>query len=281
MLQTIYEPNQRENTGWIKTWIILSKNIKSSWELIYQLWRRDFLMQYKKSFLGMGWLIIAPIMGIVSWVFMNATGVLAPGDVGIPYPAYVLISTTIFGLFSGFFSATSGTLQATQGFISQVNFPHDVIIIKQGLQQMTGFVITFLISIIALFIFGVIPSWKIIFFPMMIIPIFCIAASMGIIVTVVTVVFPDIQRVVGFVVGLLLYVTPVIYSPKFDNEALQIIIKYNPLTYLIGNARDLIVYGTMENIIPYTISASVSIIIFMIAWRFFYISEQKVIEKMI
>lgn len=215
MQQTVYEPKQREKTGWIKTWIVLVKNIIDSRELIYQLWRRDFLMQ------------------------------------------------------------------VTQGFISQVNFSHDVMIVKQGMQQLSGFLITFTVSVIALFFFGVVPSWKIVFFPLMIIPIFCIAASMGMIVSVVTVVFPDITRVVGFVIGLLLYVTPVIYSPKFDNEILQQIIKYNPLTYLIGNARDLIIYGTMENTLYYLISAGCAIVIFLIAWRFFYISEQKVIEKMI
>jgi len=281
MQQTIYEPRQRGKIGWLKTWQILIRNVIESRELIYQLWRRDFLMMYKKSFLGMGWLLFAPIMGIASWVFMNATGVLTPGDVGIPYPAYVLLSTTIYGLVAGFFSTTSQTLQITQAFINQVNFPHDVIIMKQGLQQISSFVITFAVSVLALFFFDVVPSWKIVFFPLMIIPIFCLAAAMGMIVSVITVVFPDIQRITGFAIGLLLYVTPIIYAPDFDNEILQTIIKYNPLTFLIGDARDLIIFGTISNIKKYIISAAISVVVFLIAWRFFYISEQKVIEKMI
>ncbi len=278
---TIYEPRQREKMSWLKTWIELFRNIRNSKELIYQLWRRDFLMQYKKTFLGMGWLILTPIMGIVSWVFMNATGVLTPGEVGIPYPAYVLLSTTIFGLFSGFFQTTSQSLQVTRGFINQVNFPHDAIIVKQGLQQLSGFMITFTVSILVLLFFGVFPSWKIVFFPLMLVPVFCLAASMGMIVSVIAVVLPDIQKIVSFFIGLLLYITPVIYSPKFENPLLQKIIKYNPLTYLIGDARDLIIYGSITSLNKYFISAGIVTIVFMIAWRFFYISEQKVIERMI
>jgi ABC-type polysaccharide/polyol phosphate export permease len=63
---TIYEPNQRAKIGWIRTWIILTRNVIDSWELIIQLFKRDFLMSYKKSFLGMSWLIITPLMGIIS-----------------------------------------------------------------------------------------------------------------------------------------------------------------------------------------------------------------------
>jgi len=92
---TIYEPNQRAKLGLFKTLLVVCQNIYNSRELIYQLYRRDLLMQYKKSFLGMGWMFFGPIMGIVSWILMNAAGVLAPGDVGVPYPVYVLLSTSI------------------------------------------------------------------------------------------------------------------------------------------------------------------------------------------
>src|SRR5664280_3435288 len=147
----VYEPNQRLKIGWIRTWIVLFRNIIQSWDLIYQLFRRDFLMSYKKSFIGAGWIFIAPLLGIVSWVFYNATGILQPGDVGIPYPAYVLLSTSIYGLFGGFYTAASGTLNAGLGFITQVNYPHDVLLIKQALVQLANFAVVFLINIIVLF----------------------------------------------------------------------------------------------------------------------------------
>ncbi|HPV43831.1 MAG TPA: hypothetical protein PKX40_21840, partial [Spirochaetota bacterium] len=104
---TIYEPDTRHKIGFLKVWAIMFRNIIMSRELIYQLFKRDFIMAYKKSFLGIGWILLQPIIGIISWVFMNKTGVLQPGDVGIPYPAYVLLSTSIWGLFVGFFTSAS------------------------------------------------------------------------------------------------------------------------------------------------------------------------------
>ena len=238
-------------------------------------------MSYKKSFLGMTWLFLTPIMGIISWVFMNATGVLAPGDVGIPYPAYVLLSTSIFGLFGGFFNAASGTLTAGIGFINQVNYPHDVMLIKQALVQLAGFIITFLINIVVLLIFGVIPSWMVVLLPVFILPIFFLGSAVGLFSTIIGTVATDLNKLIAFAIGLLLYLTPVIYSPKVQNPVLQTIIKWNPLTYLIGGARDAIIYGRIEHFSSYLISVGVSLVLFLFMWRVFYITEEKIIEKMI
>ena len=277
----IYEPDQRIKMGLLRSLKTLYGNMTSNWELNYQLFKRDFLQQYKKSLLGMAWLFITPIVGIISWVFMNATGVLKPGDVGIPYPAYILIGTTIFGLFQSFYSGASGTLTAGSGFISQVNYPHDSLLVKQTLQQLASFVINFSITMVILLFFKVYPSWLIIFFPILIIPIFLLGSAIGLVSSILNVVAPDIQRLLGFFMGLLLFITPVIYSSKIDNPILQNVIKWNPLTYVVGGVRDAIIYGRIEHFDRFLIVTGISFILFFIAWRFFFISEQKVIEKMI
>ena len=102
--RVVYEPNQYAKIGFFKTMLVIVKNTIASKELIFQLYKRDFLMQYKKSFLGLGWMIFGPIMGSC---FLGTDGlgrgVISPGDVGVPYPVYVLFGTSIWGLFMSFF----------------------------------------------------------------------------------------------------------------------------------------------------------------------------------
>lgn len=277
----IYEPNQRLKMGLFKTWCVLFTNIISSRELIWQLFRRDFFMSYKKSFLGFSWMIITPVMGIISWVLMNATGILTPGNVGMPYPAYVLLSSSIYGLFMNFYSGASGTLSAGSGFIFQVNFSHDALLAKQILLQMANFLITLLITILVLLFFGVYPSWMILLFPILIIPMMLLGAAIGLVTSVVSVVASDIQKGIGFIMGLLMYITPVIYSPDVKNPILHDIIKWNPLTYLIGAVRDSMIYGRIDHFDRFLISAGFSLILFLLAWRLFYVTEERVIERMI
>jgi lipopolysaccharide transport system permease protein len=279
--RVVYEPNQYAKIGFFKTMLVIVKNTIASKELIFQLYKRDFLMQYKKSFLGLGWMIFGPIMGVVSWVLMDSAGVLSPGDVGVPYPVYVLFGTSIWGLFMSFFTSTSQTLQIAAGFIQQVNFHHEALVFKQGLQNLTNFGISLIINIVVMLSFGVIPTWFILLVPLFIIPIFFLAASAGLMVSILSTLTSDVSRIASFFLSLLMFITPVIYDSSEKVVWLQQCNLYNPLTYLITAPRDLILTGTMSNPFYYIVSIVMAILLFMVALRFFYISEKKVIEKMI
>ena len=277
----IYRPNQRHELGFFQTWILMCRNIYRSRELIWQLFKRDFFASYKKSFLGITWIFVSPVVGIVSWVFLQKTGMLKPGDVGIPYPAYVLVGTSMWGLFIGLYEAASNTLLAGKDLIMQVNYPHEALLFQQTAQQIANFSITFLLNIVVLLLFRIIPAWQAILLPFAIIPLFLFGSGIGLVVSMINVVAIDISRAISMVLALGLYLTPIIYSDEFGNEFVQAIIKWNPLTYLICSCRDLIIYGTFYNTPGYIVSSIFSFLFFMISWRLFYVSEHQLVERMI
>lgn len=276
-----YEPNSRQKTGFLMSLFVMVRNIKNSRELIWQLFKRDFLAAYKKSFLGIGWIILAPIFGIMSWVFMNYAGVLKPGDVGIPYPAYILLGTSLWGLFMGFYQSASETLNAGQGFIMQVKYPHEALLAKQILQQLANFLASFFVILIVLLLFGVTPSWKIFLLPILILPMLFLGAGIGLLVSVIGVVANEVRRISDVVLGMLIFFTPIIYSADSMGGMIAQIIKMNPLTYIVGGVRDAIAYGRIENVAYFIWAGIGSFVFFLLAWRLFYVSEEKVIEKMI
>lgn len=278
---TIYRPNQRHKLGFFQTWVVMVNNIISSRELIWQLFKRDFLASYKKSFLGITWIFISPIIGIISWTFLQMTGMLQPGELGIPYPAYVLIGTSIWGLFMGFYSSTVETLTAGAGLAMQVKYSHEALLFKQTAQHLANFSISFSMNILVLLVFGIIPCWKIIFFPVVALPLFFLGAGLGLIVSMIAVVAVDINKMISLTMGLLLWITPVIYSDKVNSSLVQLLIKWNPLTYLVCSARDIIMYGKLYNTTGYIVCTALSILVFLISWRLFYVSEDKLIERMI
>lgn len=279
---TIYTPNYRLKIGFFETWVLMFRNIVKSRELIYQLFKRDFLAAYKKSFLGFSWILISPIIGILSWVLLNHAGVLRPGDVGIPFEAYVLLSSSIWGLFMGFYGAAAGTLGAGGGFIMQVKYPHEAMLVKQTAQHLANFTITFALNLVVLLIFGVVPTAWIIAFPIIILPMFFFGAGMGLIISVVSVVASDLTNVFNIGLGFVFYITPIVYDVSgLESEVLQTLVKLNPLTYLVGGVRDLIIRGDMSNWTAYLVISLLSFIFFMLAWRLFFVSEDKVIERMI
>ncbi len=278
---TIYRPNMRHELGFFHTWIVMAQNVRNSRELIWQLFKRDFLAAYKKSFIGLTWIFISPIMGIVSWVFLQQTGMLNPGEVGIPYPAYVMIGSSMWGLFMGFYSSASSTLSAGASFIMQVNYPHEALLFKQVAQKLANFSIGFGMNIVVLLIFQVVPDWKLIFFPLVALPMFFLGSAIGLIVGMISVVSVDLSKVIGMLMGLWIYITPIIYTDNIESRLVQTLIAWNPLTYLVCSTRDIIIYGRLYHPTSYAICAVMSLLLFLISWRLFYVSESQIIERMI
>lgn len=276
----VYEPYGREQTGFFASLVVMVRNIVSSRELIWQLFKRDFLAVNKKSLLGFGWIVLSPLIGILSWVFMNASGVLKPGDVGMPYPAYVLLGTTLWGLFVGVFDGAMLTLSAGEAFITKVKYHHEAILAKQVLEQLANFAVVFSLVLVALALFGVFPSWQTLLLPVAILPLVLLAAALGLALSPFQLMTTETKKVTNIVFGFLLLLTPIVYSPDVSEGMLGAIVKWNPLTYVVGSVRDLVAYGRLGSLSHFLLAALGSFLLFLLSWRLFFLAEEKVVEKM-
>lgn len=278
---TIYRPNMRHELGLFRTWVVMTRNIWKSRELIWQLFKRDFFAVYKKSFVGIIWIVVTPVFGMLSWLFLQQAGVLQPGEMGVPYPAYILVGTTMWGLFIGLFSAAADTLESGKDLILQVNYPHEALLFKQVAHQVANFVIGFAFNLIILLLLKVVPAWTTLLLPLVALPLFLLAAAMGLITSMINVVATDITRIIRMGLTLLMYGTPIIYASDVGNEYVRTIIKWNPLTYLVCSCRDIVLFGRLYDAKGYFICAAMSVLLFLISWRLFFISEDKIVERMV
>ena len=108
---------------------------------------------------------------------------------------------------------------------------------------------------------------------------FFLGAAIGLVVSVFSVVVSDVGRIVGAVVGLIMYITPVIYTTDFEHPVLRLMVRYNLLSYLIAACRDILTVGKIQAFGPYLVVTGITFILFMISLRLFYVSEALVAEK--
>ena len=276
---TVYEADQRVHMGLLGSLVCMFRNLLQSRELIWQLTKRDLLSLRKYSALGLSWIVLSPLVGIISWVFMDYAGMLRPGDVIVPYPVYVLFGTTIWGLFMNSYHSAAQSLTSSGPLLLQVNFPHEALVVQQVAQNVIGLVANIGVLLLVLVFFGVWPSWKVVFLPFALIPLLALGVAIGMFVSVLTVVVHDVSKVVTAGLGLLMFITPVIYAPTLPNQDLQDIISWNPLSYLVGGVRDLVLMGHIDRLDGFTWATCFSIVMFVMSWRLFFVSEQKVAEK--
>ena len=273
-------PNQRHSYGLVDIWRVMWRNVTRSRSLIWQLFKPDFTACYKKSFIGFTWVLITPLLGIVSWVLLQRAGLLKPGETSIPYPAYVLLGSTIFGLFVESFRGASQTLLGGASFILQVNYPREALLFQQLANQIAKFIISFSVNIIVLLMFGVVPNMMgIVLFPFVVIPIILLASALGLITSMFAVVAVDLSNTITIAIGMLIYCTPVIFVSSDPASLLGFVTRWNPLTYLVCSARDMIICGELYSPLWYWVCSFFSLFLFLISWRLFFVSEDRLVER--
>ena len=280
--KTIIKPNQRFDKNFITAFICAVKNLFYLRELVYQLFRRDLFAVYKRSFAGYAWIIVTPLAGILSWVFLHKAHIIRPGDVGVPYPVYILLGTMIWGLFMGLLSSMMNAMDIYRFMLMKTAFPHEVIFGAEILIRLSQFALSFIIIIPVLFFLGAVNVRGVLLFPLAIIPLSICAVALGLLVSIMSVVSYDVKRIITGLIGLVMYITPVIYSVDvINNYWLKKLINLNPLTYLVCTARDILLYNRMYSLKGFALSSLMSVILLVVSWRIFYVSEDKIIERMI
>ncbi|MEO1624524.1 MAG: ABC transporter permease [Bacteroidota bacterium] len=271
----------RQPSSWWASWRLIIHNLRSHRFLILQLVRVNILTQFKRSFIGLSWLFIIPIFSVIIWILLNGAGVVEPGDTGIPYPAYVLLSTSIWGFFSEIYKSTSTLISNNGKMLIMTHFPHEVLIAERIIVHLIRFSIPFAINLLVLVYFGVSFSWIALLFPLTLLPLLLIGTTLGLISSLLRVVAVDISNLMDEAIRLLMFLTPIVYAPKIQLGWLSEIVRYNPMTYLIGFSRDVLTQGIFFEWENYAICSLGVLLLFFLSVRIFRAAEPRILERLI
>lgn len=275
----VYESNYRAKTRTFRIWLNYLQTVVQRKDLLFYLVKRDFLSDYKRSFISVGWILITPALGVLSWLIINYTNILHPGQLPIPYPAYVLISTMIWRLFISIYQSISNLFFESASFSLDVRSLREVLIVKQVILQTLNLAVGLIFIEIVLVYYGIYPTWKILTFPLTLLPLILMGAGIGLLTSVYSVVLPDAKKWLDYGMQLLMFVTPVIYSPQVSNALIRKIISLNPISYLLDWGRASLIGGSFDDPLKFLMSSLGALLIFLSGLRLLYLAEDKVIEK--
>ena len=243
--------------------------------------RVDLVQEYRRSFLGLTWLLLLPLVTVGIWFLLNRAGVIEPGETDVPYPAYVLLSTSIWGFFAELYKACAKILESNGRLLLMTPFPSESFVVAAIGVHLIRFTVPFLLNVIVLLAFGVNFTWAALLFPLALIPLLLLGAAIGLISALLKIVAVDVSKIIDEGIRLLMFLSPVVYSPKIELGRLSFIIDVNPLTYLLSFPRDLLTSGTFFRPELFAVCTGAAILFFLLALRFFRLAEPRVRERLI
>jgi len=259
----------------------VTTNLRSHWFLVRQLVGVEMQVEFRRSFLGLGWLFIVPLIAVAVWILMNGAGVIDPGDTDVPYPAYVLLSTSIWGFFAEAYRRCGRLLESYGRLLLSTPFPIETLLAQAVIVHLIHFVIPLVLNLIVLLIFGVRFSPAALLFPFALLPLLLLGAGLGLLIAPFRLIATDISRISDEGMRLLMYLTPIVYAPRVDISFLAGIINLNPLTYLVGFPRSLLTSGQFYEPLLFTLCAVASMVFFLACLWLFRTSEARVRERLI
>lgn len=214
-------------------------NLKELWrykDLFYFLTIRGIKAKYAQSILGVSWAIIQPLF--TTLVFTIVFGRLAKvSSDGIPYALFSFLGLWPWSYFSGTLTESSNSLISNAGMITKVYFPRLVLPLSSIFSKLLDFIIAFLIVIVFLVYYKVTPGWGVVFIPLFIGQLLLTSLGLGLILSAMAVQYRDVKHAMTFMVQILMYAAPVVYSTGAVPEQYQFWYSLNPMVGVIEGFR--------------------------------------------
>ena len=217
-------------------------NLRELWqyrELLFFLTWRDVLVRYKQAILGVAWAVLQPFLTMVVFtvVFNRMLGVKS-SEPGLPYEVFSFSGLLAWQFFAGALSRSGISLVGNANLLTKVYFPRLVIPTSAVMAGLVDFVISFVILLILMAFYGIVPSWHIVFLPLFLVLAIISALAVSLWLSALNVLYRDVQYLVPFLVQLWMFVSPVIYSLKeIPTGTVRVVFLLNPMTGVIGGFR--------------------------------------------
>ena len=229
--------------------------IKSLWcnrYLIAQMTRRDVVGRYKGSVLGLVWSFLTPILMLVVYTFVFSVVFKArwgtDGDDSKTQFALVLfVGMIVHGLFSEVLNRAPGLILSNVNYVKKVVFPlHVLPVIAMGAALFHAS-ISLIVLLIAFVLFNGYLHWTAIFIPVVLLPLVILTLGIAWVLASLGVFLRDVGQTVGIITTVMLFLAPIFYPITALPEEIRPWIMANPLTFIIEEARKVLILGRMPH----------------------------------
>ena len=235
-------------------------------DLIFQLIRKDIVARYKRSVLGVAWTMLQPLgmMIILSVVFSTLFRQVHG------YPAYILSGLIAWTFFSQATSAMMTQIVWGGALLRQIYLPRTSFAVSSIGTGLTNLGISFLPLILIVLLLGLPLHWSILFMPVSMLLLGAFALGVGLIVSTMSIYFPDVADMYNLVLTGWMYLTPIVYPETLIPEKYRYwFFHLNPMYYYVKIFRAPIFDGVLPDGQILIVATLISTVTLVIGWLFF------------
>lgn len=221
-------------------------------QLIVQMTKREVVGRYKGSAMGLLWSFLNPVLmlGVYTLVFsgvFKARWGMGEDENKTQFAIVLFVGMIVHGLFAEVLNRAPGLILNNVNYVKKVVFPLDILpVISMG-AAMFHSLISLLVLLIAFVIFNGYLHWTLIFIPLVLLPLIILTLGLAWILASLGVFLRDVSQTIGFVMTVALFCSPVFYPITALPQEYRPWLMANPITFIIEQARAVLIFGQQPN----------------------------------
>jgi lipopolysaccharide transport system permease protein len=230
--------------------------------------KREVVGRYRGSVLGIAWSFFHPLLMLTiytfvfSVVFKSRWGV-STDETRTQFAIVLFVGMIVHSVFADVINRAPGLIISNVNFVKKVVFPLDILPSVAIGAALFHSIVSLGVLLIAFVLFNGYLNWTAIFIPLVLLPLIILTLGFAWMLASLGVFLRDLGQTTGIITMVMFFLSPIFYPVTALPVALRPWIMANPLTFIIEQAREVLIWGHLPNWMGlgiYTLAATI------IAW---------------
>jgi lipopolysaccharide transport system permease protein len=220
-------------------------------KLIYSLTRRDITARYRGSMLGIAWLILQPLATLLVYTFVFSVVFKARwsggSDSKAEFALVLFAGLFVFNMFAESFARAPSLVVSNPSYVKKIVFPIEILsFVNTGTALFYALISLGIWIVFYVFLFGA-PPITALALPLIFLPLIFLILGVSWLLSSLGVFIRDLVHIVGLLVTLLLFLSPIFYPISSLPPFFQQLMHLNPLSFVIEQARNVLIWGKLPD----------------------------------
>lgn len=229
--------------------------VHSCWrnrQLIAQMTWREVVGRYKGSMLGLVWSFLNPIFMLAVYTFVFSVVFKARWGTGVEesktqFALVLFVGMIVHGFFAEVLNRAPDLMLSNVNLIKKVVFPLEILPLITMAAALFHTFISLVVLLAAFTVFNSYLHWTAVFIPLVLLPLVVLTIGLAWLLSSLGVFLRDVGQTIGIVTTVMLFLAPVFYPISALPVEVQPWIMANPLTFIIEQARAVLILGRMPD----------------------------------
>lgn len=257
-------------------------------DLLYQLVRREVVVRYRHSVLGVSWALLQPLgmMLLFTFVFTRAVSLGAIRELDAPYPLWAYLGILPWTLFAMGLTGAVQSLASHRDMVTKVYFPQQILPLAAIASAFFDFCVAsaVLVGLVGYYRlttdFTLNMGPALLWLPLVVAVQLLLMLGLGLWLALANLWFRDVKYLFGVGVQMWMFLTNVLYPLPNDGSVLmRLLTTLNPMVPIISAYRRIVIEGSLPEALPFAATTMAAAALVLTGWTAYQSLEGRFAER--